>query len=142
MKKIYSCPNYTIIFPEIGDYPTQLYCFDSSGNSSSEPYIHVTSTGRDNSLFIIILMFSLACFFLILTMFVNEEIFVYISGLLFLIIGIFTMIFGLEDLSDLYTRAISYITLGLGMLFTLGAYLYNSYSLRQDKEDEYEENFD
>jgi len=35
------------------------------------------------------------------------------------------MIYGIDILNDWTTRAIAYISIGLGFLFTLGAYIYN-----------------
>lgn len=126
--------NYTLTFPVVGDYDYQLYCFDISGNSSSEGTLQVTSTGKSNSLFFILFIYGLGIVFLFLTTIVDEEFFVYISGLLFLIGGIYLMIYGLEDLNDIWTRMIAFISIGIGMLFTLGAYIYNSYSRSETEE--------
>lgn len=98
-------------------------------------YFDVTSTGAGGSMFFIILLTSLAVVFLVSTFFVNEEFFVYISGILWLIGGIYLMINGLDVLNDVNTRYLSYIYLGIGMLFTIGAYIYNSYDKEGDEED-------
>lgn len=129
--------NYTITFPIIGNYHPTLLCVDgSNSNSDSSGTYIITSTGQDGSMFYIILITSLAIIFLIVTLFVDEEFFVYISGVLFLVGGIYLMINGLDVLNDTNTRYLSYIYLGIGMLFTLGAYIYNHYS-RGESEEEY-----
>jgi hypothetical protein len=99
-------------------------------------YFEVTATGGSGMMFWTILIYSLAVIFLFSSMIVREEIFVYLSGVLFLIAGVIMMIYGLDVLNDWTTRAISYVSLGLGMLFTLGAYIYNSYS-NSEYEEEY-----
>ena len=82
---------------------------------------------KSTSLTFLIFIYALAVIFFISTLFVDEEFLVYISGVLFLVAGIYVMINGLEDLNNMYSRAISFVSLGIGLLFTLGAYIYNSY---------------
>jgi hypothetical protein len=99
-------------------------------------YFIISSTGNfQGSLFYIILLTVLALFFLGTTLFVDEEFFVYISGILFLIGGIFIMINGLDVMNNDSTRYLAFIYLGIGLLFTLGAYVYNSYSKFGEQEE-------
>ena len=88
-------------------------------------YFNVTSTGNGGLIKWLIIIFSFAFLFLFLSIMTNEEIFVYISGVSFLLAGIMIMIYGIDILNDWTTRAIAYISIGLGFLFTLGAYIYN-----------------
>ena len=81
----------------------------------------------------------LAIIFLIISIFADEEFFVYISGIFFLIAGIYTMINGIDimTIEDLYIKAITYIFIGLGFLLTIGAYVFNRFSSNK-KEEEFE----
>ena len=81
----------------------------------------------------------LALIFLLFSIMTDEETFVYISGIFFLITGIYIMLNGLDILSirDLYVKVISYIFIGLGILFTIGAYTFNRFS--NSAKDYYED---
>lgn len=83
---------------------------------------------KGGDLTFIIIIFALAIIFLICSIFVSEEVFVYLSGVCFLIAGIYIMINGLDNISDWASRSIAFVSLGLGLLLTLGAYIYNGYS--------------
>lgn len=93
-------------------------------------------TIKSNILIWLIIIYCFAFIFLILSTYVNEELFVYISGISFLLAGVVIMINGIDIVNDWTTRAIAFISLGLGMLFSLGAYIYNSFR-NSDYEEEY-----
>lgn len=146
-------PNGTIIYPDTAMTnnnqvfnstftPDQLGIFKlkTCGNPNGvvvcdSDTFEVTSTGAGGSMFFLILLTSIAMIFFIASLFVPEEFFVYISGISFLIGGIYLMTNGIDVLNDTNTRYLAFIYLGIGLLFTLGAYVYNLYS--NDSEDEY-----
>jgi len=97
-------------------------------------WFDITSTGGEGMTFWIILIFVFAFLFLAFSLVVNEELFVYISGVCFLMAGIVIMINGIDTLNDWTTRAIAFVSIGLGMLFSLGAYIYNLYSTTEEEE--------
>ncbi len=122
--------------------PTELgiYTFKTCGNPGgniicNSDTFESTSTGTRGSMFFLILLTSIAMIFFIASLFVPEEFFVYISGVSFLIGGIYLMTNGIDVLNDTNTRYLAFIYLGVGLLFTLGAYIYNLYS--NDSEEEY-----
>ena len=92
---------------------------------------------KSNSLTYLIILLSLAVVFFLATLVVNEEFFVYISGVLFLVSGIYVMINGIDVVNDWYSRSISYVLMGIGLLFTVGAYIYNSYE-NDESDEEYD----
>jgi len=124
--------NYTTTFKKVGTYKVLEFCYDSPYSYSNTEEIEIKST----SLTFLIFIYALAIIFFISTLIVDEEFLVYISGVLFLVGGIYIMINGLEDINDLYSRTISYVSVGIGMLFTIGAYVFNSYSGRTGDEIE------
>lgn len=129
--------NYSYIPTELGTYNFKT-CGNPSGNiiCDSDTF-EVTSTGTGGSMFFIILLTSLAIIFFIASLFVPEEFFVYISGVCFLIGGIYLMINGMDVLNDTNTRYLSFVYLGIGLLFTIGAYIFNLYSENlEDSEEE------
>lgn len=129
MTKIGQEFNYTYCLDSqtLGEY-TITTCGDDNGVHQCKPYTALVSTRGINSLFFLIFIYSLAIVFFIATLIVDEEFLVYISGVLFLVGGIYIMINGLDNISDWYTRTISYVSLGIGILFTIGAYTFNRFS--------------
>ena len=127
--------NYTYTPTELGIYNFKT-CGDPAGEylCDSDTF-EVTSTGTGGSMFFIILITILALIFFISSLFVPEEFFVYISGVSFLIGGIYLMINGIDVLNDTNTRYLSYLYIGIGFLFSIGAYVYNLYS--ENSEEEY-----
>ena len=122
---------------KIGESPYGLICIGENIGGSLSGTFNATSTGEDGSMFYLILLTSLAIIFLLASLFVDEEFFVYISGTLFLLGGIYLMINGIDVVNNSNTRNLSYIYIGIGLLFTIGAYIYNSYSKNQDGEESY-----
>lgn len=94
---------------------------------------------KNSSEWIWITLLVIAFLFLILSILVNEEIFVYLSGLFFLINGINIMINGIDifSISDLNIKLLSYSFIGLGILLTVGAYIFNLYTSEKDDEEEF-----
>jgi hypothetical protein len=132
--------SYNYSFCDTSQLGKYIYCVvgdvDGTDTVACKDF-EITATGGDKggSMFFLIIITSLAVVFLIATLFVNEEFFVYICGVLFLIGGVYLMINGLDVLNDVNTRYLAYVYLGIGMLFTLGAYIYNSYSRRYEEEE-------
>jgi len=104
-----------------GFYRSVMSCSDGTNAGSEVFYFKINPTGdnRNDSLFlilalsaVIILAFGIA--------FENGYI-GFIAGSLFIIVGIYVMSFGLANLNDDYTRAISYVCLGIGLLCEVSA---------------------
>jgi len=119
--------NYT----ETGNICHNVVCTDGVTDETGS----ICRTIKNSNLTFLVILLSLASLFFLATLFVNEEFFVYISGVLFLIAGIYTMINGIDIVNDWYSRSISYVCIGLGLLFTIGAYIYNSYDKWRDYEE-------
>lgn len=116
---------------ELGNYIYDY--FDNEGNVYVNDF-NVTSTGESGTNLYLILLTCLAVIFFIASLFVPEEFFVYISGVLFLVGGIYLMTNGLNVVNNVDTRYLAYVYLGIGLLFTIGAYIYNLYSNSSEEE--------
>lgn len=126
---------FTYLFCDTNTLGNYIYdYFDNEGNVYVNDF-NVTSTGASGFNLYLILLTSLAVIFFIASLFVPEEFFVYISGILFLVGGIYLMINGLNVINNTNTRYLSYVYLGIGLLFTIGAYIFNLYS--DDSNEEY-----
>jgi hypothetical protein len=104
-----------------GNYRCAMYCSDGISSGSEIFYIQINQTGDDrgNSLFLILSLAGvLVLGFGIL--FKNEYI-GFIAGAIFIVTGVYVMIYGFANLSDMYTRTISYACIGLGFIFEIAA---------------------
>jgi hypothetical protein len=111
---------YDTTYP-LGIYRNSMYCTDGINSGSEIFYFMVNQTGdnRNDTLFLILVLGSVIILgFGIL--FQNEYI-GFISGSLFIITGVYVMIYGFANLSDMYTRSISYVSIGLGLIFSIAA---------------------
>jgi len=100
-----------------GEYRTRVSCSDGTNTGSEIFYFKVTPAGddRNNTLFLI---FSLSALSLLMLAFLfKSDPLGMISGLAFLVTGVYVMINGLGAFSDIYTRAIAFISIGIGLLF-------------------------
>lgn len=121
----------------IGDYYF-INCGDKNGGYACEQIdFHVSSTGGEGSQFWLILITCLAVIFFIASLIAPEEFFVYISGVLWLLGGIFLMVSGIDVLNDQNTRNLAYVYIGIGILFTVGAYIYNWIYENKGEPEEY-----
>jgi len=115
--------NYTIannLLEELGEYPTAVSCGGGTVYGFSSFTFEITPTGdnRGIDLFLILLISAFGA--LIIAYFVGEDSSNYIgflAGILFLMAGVYGMIYGIAGLSDLYTRTISMVCLGVGLIF-------------------------
>jgi len=100
---------------ELGPYYVYGQC-DEDGIKTNWVYdFTITTTGRDNGntlpLFLLLGAFIIFGF----ASYLKNEYIGLFSGMLFIVAGIYMMIYGLGSFADDYTRAISFITLGIGL---------------------------
>ena len=122
--------NYTLYagqLNELGTYDCRGICFDDGQSTSFNCDFEVTSTGvsqvsiLDNPLLIIFLI--LATFCIGIGMYMGNAWFGFMGSVMLLLSGVYTMIYGLNNISDLYTRGVGITLLGLGIVFMfLSAY--------------------
>ena len=105
-----------------GNYKAVVTCIDA-GNSGSNTFdIIYTPTGTQGKSTTILLIIGLAgVILLILGVTLKNPYFAFIGGASFLLIGVYTMIYGFADVADLYTRGFSSILIGLGLFFLIVA---------------------
>ncbi len=115
--------NYTLTdTDELGIYKIKTYCGNGTFNGESiDGRLEVTTTGKDvdSTLTIIILVIAFVLFLIGLV--IKNNSIGFISGILFLISGIYIMIYGFTYVADMYTRAIALVILGFGMIIILTA---------------------
>jgi hypothetical protein len=114
---VYTFCNTTVL----GRYIVNGYG-DPSGTVEVWAYdFNITTTGNDMP-YSIPLFMGLGAFILLIFAFAMKNNYIgFISGTLFLVLGIYMMIFGLGIISDFYTQTLSYISLGIGLLLILAS---------------------
>jgi uncharacterized protein YjeT (DUF2065 family) len=118
--------NYT---SDLGTYVVEGICGDGY---NIEPFAYtfkVTTTGdaSSSSLWISLILIIFSIIFLIISLILDNEYLGFITGVLFLVSGIYVMIYGFGDMADLYTRAIGMVLIGIGLLifFISAFYAYD-----------------
>jgi hypothetical protein len=109
---------------DLGEYLYKV-CGDKDGTFECEVIkFSVTPTGdeRGFGMFLVLIIFAVSCF--IISLSADIEFLTFFSGILFLLSGIYAMIYGVGDLADLYTRGIAAVSLGMGLVFIVAS-VYN-----------------
>jgi len=119
-------PTYYFVEIPYTDWPNGIYrcsmsCSDGINSGSEIFYFRINQTGdnRTSTLFLILALGSVIV--LALGILFQNEYIGFVSGALFIVTGIYVMIYGFANLSDLYTRSISYVCIGLGLIFEVAA---------------------
>jgi hypothetical protein len=98
-------------------------CNATFNQSSAGSYTHFYSNGDNGSIivkegnkmiFLFYFMLALGFLFLILAFWKEEEIFANISGIIFMIMGVFVLINGFQNIVNLMTIAMGSVFLGMG----------------------------
>lgn len=120
--------NYTIpgkYLYETGKYYGSMRCDNGADYGFSAFTVEVNPTGKssssimDNSLLIILLFLAIMC--LGIGIYLENYYLGVISGFVFTIAGVYTLIYGFGNITSLYTRGIGFVLIGLGLFFTIVA---------------------
>jgi hypothetical protein len=126
------CVNcWTMTLPKenlsVGIYSYQIKCQGGAGIDAIGGYytgfFEVTPTGNQSNTTIFLFLLISSCVLLYFSYLFKNYIFATLSGFLFIITGIYSMIYGFADITNLYTQMISLIILGVGMIITVTASL-------------------
>lgn len=92
------------------------YC-DAEGNC----YVNDFTIG--NKIIVIIFLLISAFLVFVLSLYMKNEWIGFISGVLFIVAGMYLLIYGLEMVNNIYTNTLAYVSLGFGLLiFIASAY--------------------
>ena len=113
--------NYTFAYPStLGNYAIKFYCSNITFSGSNiESTLLVTTTGRDVDQTFVIIILLVALVLYLIALFIKNHAMGFISGILFVIAGVYILIYGLTYLNDMYTRSIALVVLGFGMFIVL-----------------------
>mgnify|MGYP003131687912 CR=1 FL=1 len=115
--------NYTLTnTSDLGEYPAYVSCTDGSDYGFTSFSFEMTTTGEersssilDNSLMIIFVI--IGSLLIGLGIYTTIPWFGFIGAIMFLLNGIYTMIYGLGNIADFYTQGIALTLIGLGFIF-------------------------
>lgn len=106
---------------EIGVYSGKVYCTNTTLSNTVTFTADVNATGdsRGISLFLILAISSLLV--MAVAMLAQNEYIGFVGGALFIVTGIYAMIYGVGNLANTYTRTIGFTSIGLGLMFFIAA---------------------
>lgn len=107
---------------EPGDYKVIIFCTETNESGSNTFPITISPTGTvGKSIFFFIIFVITGLGLIGLGIIMKNPYFGFIGGMLFMVTGVYVMINGFLDLTDIYTQGFSYIFIGLGAFFTIVA---------------------
>ena len=115
----------TTTFKETGLYKVQMFCYDGIYSYAEEGFYDITPTGiiqtsiLENPLLIILGLLGLGL--VIFGAVKGIPWFGFIGSIMFLLLGLYTMIYGFNNTTDLYTRGVAITFLGMGIIFMFAA---------------------
>jgi hypothetical membrane protein len=112
---------YPISFPTAGTYYVYQFCRDNAKSYSNSEEITVTTTGQQNWNTIPIYFWIFGFLLLCIGLYQRNELFGFISACLFIVAGIYMMIYGFGIFNDMYTRTLSYVSLGFGIIIAFAS---------------------
>lgn len=119
--------NITIISSqsnELGEYDWVAFCCDSNKCAAGYGSFEVTSTGNSKGFTIFLVLIISAVITFLLYYITEFDFLVFFSGIFFILGGIYSMIYGIESFTNLYSRGIAGILLGIGLIFIVAS-IYN-----------------
>ena len=122
MTKIGSNFNYTFCgTSELGKYLVTT-CGDKDGYYQCAIYdFEITPTGEDrvNSLGIFIILVMISLLVLVFGLIMKNGFIGAVSGFLFLVTGVYSMMYGIGNLADLWTRSVAFVLIGIGIMLAI-----------------------
>jgi hypothetical protein len=113
----------------LGTYIVEGICGDGYNVESFAYTFKVTTTGStgSSSLWVALILIIFSIIFLVISIALDNEYLGFLTGVLFIVAGIYVMIYGFGNMADMYTRAIGMVLLGVGLLifFISAFYAYD-----------------
>lgn len=120
MTKVGTDYNYT--FCNSSDLGNYLYntCGNKDGTFVCENLEYtITTTGDTQGNTLPIFLLILAFVLMGISIFTSNEYLAFFSGCVFVIVGVYMMVFGLGFVADMYTQTMAYVCIGIGILLII-----------------------
>ena len=113
--------NYNLSGVDNGEYRNRMTCTDGTDSGSEIFYFSITPSGDDGDYKLFLIIGLGAIILLSFAYIFKDNILGFISGVMFIVLGVYVMIYGVGDISDIYTRTISFVSIGLGLMFSIAS---------------------
>lgn len=132
MTKVLTEYNYTYCSTsQLGTYIVNGFGNENGIVSVWSYDFNITSTGNDKDLYLPLILGITAMIFLISGIFIKNAFLGLFSAFLFIILGIYSMIYGFGVIQDQYTQMISYVIIGIGVVVGFAS-VYEMYGEGED----------
>jgi hypothetical protein len=112
--------NYTVPAQSVsGEYRARMSCSDGTNAGSEVFYFNITNTGDMEGDNLFLILSGVGLLLLIISVLMRNYYVGFIAGAVFIIAGIFTMIYGYGSVVDMYTRTIAFVYLGVGLIIAI-----------------------
>ena len=120
--------NYNTQFKETGLYKSQMFCYDGTDKFLNTGYYEITPTGiKQTSILdnpILLILGLLGIVIVIFAIATGNPFMGFIGSVLFILLGVYTMIYGFNNVTDMYTRGVAMTFIGIG-IFIMFASAYD-----------------
>ena len=104
-----------------GLYKYDMSCKSGSLAGADSGYFLVSPTGDNRGFSLLFFIAATGGLIILFSILIKNEYFGFIGGTLVLVSGVYALIYGINNLGDLYTRSIGFTLVGLGAIFTIVA---------------------
>ena len=107
----------------LGIYTVSGSCSDGLNTQAFAYTFEVTTTGKDNtsSLWVMLVLLCFSIVILVMAFSFDSIYMAFLSGTLWIISGVLIYFYGFGNISDVYTRAMSFVTLAIGLIIFFAA---------------------
>jgi len=116
-------------FSTIGTHGYYIWCNNSAFGGEAKGTFEVTPNGNF-TLFLVLIFISIGLF--LLAYLVDSDWMVFLSGIMWIMTGMYGFIYGITNLSNLYTQAVSGILIAIGLVFIIASVFNIAGDRRED----------
>ena len=116
-----------------GVYTEKVFCADGSFHGYGTDTFRITSDGNSGDSTFLFMGFAILGFLvMVLGIWTQNRILLFISGLMISVSGVYVLINGFMDANTEWTKMMSYVVIGIGLIFTV----VSAYELIEEWSDE------
>jgi len=124
-------------FSTLGQHSLYIWCNGSAFGGEAKETFEVTPAGFTSALdsanyklFILLILISVGLF--LLAYLLDSDWMIFLSGILWILTGMYGMIYGIGNLANLYTQGVSGILIAVGLVFLIASIFNLSGGSRED----------
>ncbi len=106
-------------FSSLGEYTYILQCNNSQFGGYISTGFEVTPTGNDYSLMFLIVIGLFALVLFVTALYSGNEYIMFLASLVIILLGVYTMIYGIGNVNDDFSKMVSFVIIGIGLFFII-----------------------